>query len=103
MDTATTRTLPTFDLGDRLRKAREHAGISSQAMADHLLVSRNTITRYEQRATRLTDAKLRRWAEVTGVPVAWLLTGDVVADQAGSGSTWVRTLSTPLAQLLTAA
>ena len=59
-------------MGDRLRKAREHAGLGSQQMADLLFVSRNTITRYEGDSVRITVVKLRRWAEVTGVPVGWL-------------------------------
>lgn len=104
MATKSPLTIPTFTMGDRLRKAREHAGIGSQEMADHLLVSRNTITRYESDASRITDVKIRRWAEVTAVPVAWLLAGEETSgDLAIPGSPWIVTRSIGRDELLTAA
>lgn len=71
MDTATDT--PIWTTGDRLRKAREWAGVGSQQMAEALGVTRNTITNYEHDRTEPTLSALRRWSEVTGVPVAWLL------------------------------
>ena len=68
-------TIPSWTRGDRLRKAREHAGIGVQEMADHLLVSRSTITNYESDTTHPTSVRLRRWSEVTGVPEEWLSSG----------------------------
>lgn len=66
-----------WTFGDRLRKAREVAGLGVQELADELLVSRNTISRYESGATkRITDRRLKRIAEVTGVTVEWLQHGD---------------------------
>lgn len=42
---------PTFDLPDRLREAREFAGLTSTGLADRLDVARNTITNYEKGRT----------------------------------------------------
>lgn len=63
-----------FDRGDRLRKARETAGIQVQAMAELLDVERGTITRYEK------NRGVRRWvveayAKATGLDFEWLQTG----------------------------
>jgi len=113
-DAPMTTTTPVWTMGDRLRKAREHAGIGVSEMAELLLSSRSTVNNYETDKTRLTDVKLRRWAEVTGVPASWLVTGEVDtdhpsprrgtgADKARPASTWVRSFGTDLAELLTAA
>jgi transcriptional regulator with XRE-family HTH domain len=61
--------------GDRLRKAREAAGIRSQEMADKLRVSRNSVTNYERRDD-VPFVVILAWSEITGVPAAWLDTGD---------------------------
>lgn len=42
-------------------------------MAEMLGVSRNTVSNYEHDRTEPTLTALRRWSEVTGVPVDWLL------------------------------
>ena len=91
----THRIVPAWTMGDRLRKAREQADLSSQQMADHLVVSRNTIRNYESgHTTNIPAAKLAKWAEVTRVPAVWLLTGDdESSDQATTSCPW--TLSTP--------
>jgi transcriptional regulator with XRE-family HTH domain len=72
----TQTTTPNFTLGDRLRKAREYADVSSAAMAEALNVSRNTVTNYEHERTPITVAALVVYADVTGVPVSWLIGGD---------------------------
>lgn len=72
--------VPQFDLHDRLRKAREWAGMEQGELAGALDVSRNTIGNYETRATtRLKPLVLKQWAMRTGVPYEWLLTGEVPA------------------------
>lgn len=63
----------TFTLGDRLRKAREVAGISSAEMAEHLGVHRNTIGNFEHDHQEPKLAYIRAWASVTGAPLTWLL------------------------------
>lgn len=67
---------PTWTLGDRLRKARDFADISSTDMAERLGVSRNTITNYENDHTRPSLLAVRAYANETGVDVEWLM-GDV--------------------------
>ncbi len=68
--------IPQFTLGDRLRKAREQAGLGSAEFADTIGVSRNTVGNYE--ADRVTPRRivLNAWALATGVPLAWLQTGE---------------------------
>ena len=65
-------TLPTFTIADRMRKARQHAGLSVEVMAAELGISRNTVTNYESGRSVPTDARLNLWSRVTGVPVDWL-------------------------------
>ena len=67
---------PTWTTGDRLRKARELAGISSIEMAEHLGVSRNTVTNYEHDNTRPPLMAIRAYAAETGVPIEWLIGED---------------------------
>ena len=68
-----------WTLGDRLRKAREYAGISSTEMADLLDVDRTSISKWENGRTGkrgVSKLVLYRWSQVTGVPVEWLETGE---------------------------
>lgn len=77
----TTQTIPEWLLTDRLRKAREHAGIEQAAMAAWLGVSRNTVGNYENGRTRPRLIVLRAWAQATSVDLAWL-TGEATRDEA---------------------
>lgn len=45
-------------------------------MADILGVSRNTVSNYLHGRTRPPQLTLRVWAMRTGVPLAWLVTGE---------------------------
>lgn len=67
--------LPQWTLGERLAKARHHAGLEQGDMARLLGVSRQTIGFWETGRTRPRDfmAVIREWGEATQVPVAWLL------------------------------
>ncbi|MBN9326555.1 helix-turn-helix transcriptional regulator [Cellulomonas sp. 73-145] len=67
--------IPEWTLADRLRKAREAAGISTADFATDLGVSRNTITNYERGHVSPRRGALRLWALRTGVPLVWLETG----------------------------
>jgi len=78
-DTATDRTVPTWTLGDRLRKARKHAHLGSQGMADTLGCHRNTIINWEVDRTTPTIDVIVRWSKATGVPVEWII-GDYDPD-----------------------
>ena len=76
---------PTWTLGDRLRKARDVAGLTQAEMADALVArgfraSRQAITNWETDAAqprRMMDI-IDAWAAITEVDVAWLLTGATV-------------------------
>ena len=52
----------------------QHAGVSVQAMADELGVSRNTVGNYLNRRTEISRSGLIVWALRTGVPMRWLET-----------------------------
>lgn len=69
-------TTPTFTTGDRLRKAREFAGVSVHDMAEALGVTRNTVTNYEHERTAIPVNALVAYGRTTGVSVAWLIEGD---------------------------
>lgn len=77
--------IPVFDLSDRLRKAREVTGLEQQPFADDLGVSRTTISNAERGARRPSRLVMRAWALRTGVPVAWLETGQVPTGGSGPG------------------
>lgn len=66
---------PVWTLGDRLRKARDFAGITSTDMAGRLGVSRNTITNYENDHTSPSVLAVRAYATETGVDIDWLTDG----------------------------
>jgi hypothetical protein len=75
---------PVFTIGDRLRKARDHAGIKSAVQMAELLserfgetVSKSTVLAWERednqptrRGVRLPDV-VRAYAEVCNVPEPW--------------------------------
>lgn len=83
----TTRTIPTMTVGDRIRLARRHAGLTAAQLAAGSAIDPNTVSNYENGKTTPPATKLRRIAELTGVDEAWLATG-VPSDQAIPGSPW---------------
>ena len=70
------RTVPVFTIHDRLRKAREVAGLEQGELADRIDVARTTIGNYERgdisKPKRLV---VRQWALACGVDFEWLWTG----------------------------
>lgn len=71
---ATEVNIPQWTVGDRLRKARETAGIGVEEIAARLGRNRNSVTRYER--SRTVDINLvRSYSALTGTPLEWLLTG----------------------------
>lgn len=66
---------PQWTLGDRLAKARRHAGLSQAELARRLGIHRNTVGWYEsdRHTDSLTYRVLIAWANECGVTVAWLL------------------------------
>ena len=74
MDTMTRVTLE-WDTADRMRKAREVAGLSQGQMAERLSIARSSVVNYERRHTATLPAIRKAWAEACDVPLEWLLTG----------------------------
>lgn len=82
--------VPTFDLGDRLTKARKVAGLSQGEIADAIDISRRSVSAYE-----LGDSEPKRhvvlaWAMATGVDGFWLLTGETPDPDGPGVSVFVR-------------
>jgi transcriptional regulator with XRE-family HTH domain len=67
-----------WTLGDRLRKARQSAGVTPAQMAAYLGVERSMISRYENDRSTPRVGYLRLWALRTGVDLDWLRYGDTV-------------------------
>lgn len=64
--------VPTWDLADRLQKARRTAGIGVQQMADDLGYTRKTIGDYLNGRTAPRRSVIVAWAIRCGVSPAWL-------------------------------
>ncbi len=63
------------EIGDRIRQAREQAGLRQEDLADLIGMSTRQVQNYEA-ADSKPYAKLRAIAGATGVSVEWLLQGD---------------------------
>lgn len=68
--------VPEFTKADRIRKARESAGLSQQEMADRIGIARSSITNYEKGHHAPLPTILKQLAMATGVPLAWMETGE---------------------------
>lgn len=69
-------TIPEWTVADRLRKAREHAGMKQIELAEEIGVSRNSISNYESSVVAPRRIVINAWSAATKVPVSWLMTGD---------------------------
>ena len=67
--------VPTFNLSDRLRKARESAGLDQVQLSELIGISRTSISAAERGSTKPRKAVLIAWAFATRVPFEWLMTG----------------------------
>lgn len=67
-----TGTVPAWTMPDRLRKAREHAGLHQTELAAALGISRASISNYESGRTSPPRPTLMVWAMRCGVPLSWL-------------------------------
>ena len=100
--------IPTFTIHDRLRKAREAAGLDQVQLADIIGMSRTSVSNYETGVmAKPRKIVVNAWALATGVPVQWLETGVAPAPGddgapaggagAGGGSRdWTRTNNRPV-------
>ena len=62
-------------LKERLRKARDYAGLTQTALAKAIGVSDRSMVTYEQNPAKITIGNLHLIADVCGVDEIWLLTG----------------------------
>lgn len=67
--------VPSWTLGDRLRKARDTAGLSQDEFESITGISRRSISAYESDVRVPRRPQLIAWAMATGVPLAWLERG----------------------------
>lgn len=65
-----------FTSADRLRKARESAGLSQAELAVKIGVSRATISRAESGGL-VRQITYNAWAQETGAPLDWLQSGPI--------------------------
>jgi transcriptional regulator with XRE-family HTH domain len=65
--------VPRWSLGDRLRKAREHARLKQTELAQMTGIGRSSIVRYETDQAVPSRPVLLSWAMATGVSLAWLI------------------------------
>lgn len=64
--------IPQWTLGDRLRKARETAGVSVEEMAADIGRSERTVRNYENETTRAPLLVIRQYGFRCRVPFEWL-------------------------------
>lgn len=68
--------IPTWTRADRLRKAREVAGLDQTALGQHIGVSRGTVSNAERGTVEPRRSVIMAWAMATGVPLTWIETGE---------------------------
>lgn len=73
---------PQWTLGDRLRKAREHARLKQTEMAAEIGIGRSSIINYESDKAEPSRPVLLAWAMRCNVPYEWL-TGEPVFRRRG--------------------
>ena len=67
--------VPPWTVGDRMRKARIYAGVTTDEMADDIGRTRHTISNYERDVTTAPLLVLRQYAMRTQVPIEWIQHG----------------------------
>lgn len=69
-----------FHQGDWMKKALDHAHVSSKSMAEYLDVEPATVSRWLNGKRHPSKQTLRLWALRTGVPLDYLETGRIDDD-----------------------
>ncbi len=98
---------PEWTLGDRMRKARDYAGLSQDEMGQQLAaitgqpVKHTTIATWERdvHQPRNLMAVLELWARVTNVDLHWLVFGGVTEGAHNPRYVNVSGVTTPLGQM----
>lgn len=75
--------IPVFTIGDRLRKSRERIGLKQADFAAEIDISARSVHNYENETVSPRRIVLKAWALRTGVPLEWLETGNIPADNNG--------------------
>lgn len=68
-----------------MKIALEHAGVGVQEMADYLGVTRGTVGKWINGHISPSRQSVMLWALRTGVPLAWLETGETPTGGPGGG------------------
>ncbi|MFB6612250.1 helix-turn-helix domain-containing protein [Agromyces sp. NPDC056379] len=68
-------TIPKWTIADRLRKARETAGLEQNELARAAGISRATISNAERGVVQPHGATVRVWAEACNVSASWIEQG----------------------------
>lgn len=74
----TVHLIPQWTLADRLQKARATAGLDQTELARRAGLSRQTVSNYERGTVTPRRSGLIVWALATGVPLEWLVSGEVM-------------------------
>lgn len=82
--------VPNWTLADRVRKAREFAGLKQQGLADSVGMARTSLARIEQGKSIPRRTTLIAIAFATGVSLDWLENGETPAGPEPSGGDVVR-------------
>ena len=75
---------PTWTFQDRLRKAREHAGMTQSELAEATGVSLNSLNRYEKGQRSPANDVVSAIAQATNIPLEWFYQDDTAQLTAGS-------------------
>ena len=62
-------------VADRLKRSLRYAGMDHHEMADYMQCHRNTIGSWVRGKATMRPIFIRVWAERTGVPAEWIMTG----------------------------
>src|SRR5438128_12289239 len=73
-------------LADRLREAREGAGLTQEQVADHLSIRRPAIAEIEAGKRAVKSDELVRLAELYGRSIKWMLQGTEAAEERIAGA-----------------
>ena len=80
--------VPQWTLGDRLRKAREIAGLNQDEFSQEIGIARNSVRAYEKGKTAPPRPVMIAWAFRTGVALDWLAKGEPPDEGGTNRTTW---------------